>query len=99
MRKLTLISNAVIFRYDDIPEDKFSNYVSMTTQKPNLEDFKPAGFPYKLQVEPTNKCNLSCPLCPVGNGTLGRKPRHMHLDEFKKLIDDMEKNIDKPGAS
>lgn len=88
-RNLTLISNAVIFPFKNVPEEKFNNYRLMTTQGFNTKDFRTKGFPYKLQIEPTNTCNLSCPLCPVGNNTIGRKPRHMSFEEFKALIDDM----------
>ncbi|MGZ4928763.1 MAG: radical SAM/SPASM domain-containing protein [Halobacteriota archaeon] len=42
-----------------------------------------------LQIEPTSFCNLACPLCPAGNKTLGRERRHLKLDEFKGIIDDM----------
>ena len=30
------------------------------------------GHPYVLVADPTNVCNLRCPLCPTGLGTLGR---------------------------
>ncbi|MCF7858708.1 MAG: SPASM domain-containing protein [Candidatus Cloacimonetes bacterium] len=40
-------------------------------------------------IEPTNICNLKCPLCPTGNGTLKRAKGFMKLDTFKKIIDDI----------
>ena len=39
------------------------------------------GRPFMMMVEPTNFCNLKCPLCPSGNGNMG-------IDDFKRLIDD-----------
>jgi radical SAM protein with 4Fe4S-binding SPASM domain len=54
-------------------------------------DFKAYGYPYMLQIEPTNICNLSCPLCPAGRSELNRPRRHMTLEEFKGIIDDMER--------
>lgn len=46
------------------------------------------GRPFMMMVEPTNLCNLKCPLCPSGNGDMQRDRGIMALQEFKKLIDD-----------
>ena len=43
--------------------------------------------PSTLMVEPTNACNLKCPACPTGAGTLNRPPRAMTFDEFKSILD------------
>ena len=45
------------------------------------------GKPFVLMVEPTNYCNLKCPLCPSGNGDMTRARGKMNLDDFKSLID------------
>ena len=45
------------------------------------------GRPFMLMVEPTNVCNLMCPLCPTGSGTLNRPKGKMSLEHFKNLID------------
>jgi radical SAM protein with 4Fe4S-binding SPASM domain len=42
-----------------------------------------------LQIEPTNACNLGCPLCPVGRNELGRPTEHMSLKTFQGIVDDM----------
>ena len=49
------------------------------------------GSPPVVMIEPTNICNLQCPLCPSGNGTLKRAKGYMDLDVFKKIINDIEK--------
>jgi len=49
------------------------------------------GSPPVVMIEPTNICNLQCPLCPSGNGTLKRTKGYMGFDVFKKIIDDIEK--------
>ena len=49
------------------------------------------GYPPIVMIEPTNICNLKCPLCPSGNGTLKRAKGYMSLDVFKKIIDDVYK--------
>lgn len=45
--------------------------------------------PYALMVEPTNLCNLKCPTCPTGAGTLGRPQGMMDVGLFKRLIDEV----------
>lgn len=47
------------------------------------------GRPFMMMVEPTNFCNLKCPLCPSGNGQMTRARGKMDLDDFKRLIDDV----------
>lgn len=47
------------------------------------------GYPPILMVEPTNICNLKCPMCPSGNGDMNRPQGKMDLDNFKKLMDDI----------
>jgi MoaA/NifB/PqqE/SkfB family radical SAM enzyme len=45
------------------------------------------GRPFMLMVEPTNFCNLKCPLCPSGNGEMTRPRGNMDLAAFKSLVD------------
>ncbi|MGB3555993.1 MAG: radical SAM protein [Jannaschia sp.] len=45
------------------------------------------GKPYLLIIDPTNFCNLRCPLCPTGVKSLGRKQSMMSLDCFKRYFD------------
>ncbi len=46
------------------------------------------GRPFVLMVEPTNICNLRCPLCPSGNGTMTRQRGQMDFDGFRRLMAD-----------
>jgi len=48
------------------------------------------GFPPVVMIEPTNICNLKCPLCPSGNGTLKRQKGYMDFSLFKKIIDEIK---------
>jgi len=48
------------------------------------------AYPERILFEPTNACNLECPLCPTGNGTLGRETGQMKLSQFKKIIDEVK---------
>ena len=45
------------------------------------------GRPFMLMVEPTNLCNLRCPLCPSGNGEMSRARGKMRVEDFKRLVD------------
>ena len=47
------------------------------------------GQPFMLMVEPTNYCNLKCPLCPSGNGEMSRRRGNMSIDDFKKMVDEL----------
>lgn len=48
---------------------------------------KAMGGPVSVFIEPTNICNLRCPLCASGAGTLDRPAGSMPLDDFKRIID------------
>ncbi len=45
------------------------------------------GRPMNVTIEPTNFCNLHCPVCETGAGVLGRKQGHMSFEDFKTIID------------
>lgn len=47
------------------------------------------GHPYIIIIDPINVCNLRCPLCPTGIGTLGRKGKKMDWDVFTRIIDQL----------
>lgn len=51
------------------------------------------GLPFILQVEPTNRCNLSCSLCLTGLGKLSRPKRDMTFQEFAQIINQFEESI------
>jgi radical SAM protein with 4Fe4S-binding SPASM domain len=44
------------------------------------------GRPSVLQLEPTNVCDLRCPLCAAGAGAMNRKQGMMGLDIFRDII-------------
>ncbi len=47
------------------------------------------GRPLSLFMEPTNICNLKCPLCPTGNGSLTKRKGYMPFKEYKRVIDEL----------
>ena len=49
-----------------------------------------SGYPYKLLIEPTNLCDLRCPLCPTGAGTLIRPKGMLSALAFRKVVDELD---------
>ena len=47
-----------------------------------------AGRPYVLVVDPTNVCNLRCPLCPTGLMQRGRRAEMIPWETFTRVIDE-----------
>jgi radical SAM protein with 4Fe4S-binding SPASM domain len=45
------------------------------------------GRPMNITIEPTNACNLECPVCETGAGILGRETGHMTLAQFQAIVD------------
>jgi len=48
------------------------------------------GYPSKIHIEPTNICNLKCPLCPTGMGVLNRPKGSMGFEKFKQIVDEIK---------
>lgn len=47
------------------------------------------ALPPIIQVEPTNICNLECPLCPTGIRTMKRPRGFMTLKTFQRILDEI----------
>ena len=52
------------------------------------------GSPVSITIEPTNICNLRCPVCETGANILGRRPQMMTYGDFVTIIDKVG-----PGAN
>ena len=50
------------------------------------------GMPVSYSIEPTNHCNLKCPECPSGLGSLTRPLGLMKPGLFKKLVDEISRD-------
>ena len=51
------------------------------------------GAPPTIQVEPTNVCNLKCPLCPTGAGTMQRKRGMLSVATFERILAELEEGL------
>ncbi len=85
--------DTIEYTWRSLPDEKRHNWARVRRKGFDTSTFSAWGYPYMLQVEPTNACNLRCPLCPTGRGDLGRPPRHLKLAEFRGLVDDMERYL------
>lgn len=47
----------------------------------------PRGHRCMVLVEPTSVCNLACPLCPTGTGTLERENKFIPMSVFDRILD------------
>lgn len=55
------------------------------------------NLPKGVEIEPTNLCNLKCPLCPCGDGKieeLGIPRGMMTFDQFKLIIDQVKDYVE-----
>ena len=48
------------------------------------------GYPFEWEIDTTNICQLKCPLCHTGLGTVDRPKGIMHFDLYKKTIDEIK---------
>lgn len=51
------------------------------------------AYPPIVMIEPTNICNLKCPLCPSGLDQLQRNKGYMTFESYKKLIDEISPHV------
>lgn len=51
------------------------------------------GRPAVLTIEPTNICNLRCPLCTTGSGEMKRSGGKMSLETFQHILDKLGDDI------
>ena len=48
------------------------------------------GYPFEWEVDTTNICQLKCPLCHTGLGTVHRDKGTMHFNTFTSTVDQMK---------
>jgi len=86
-RKIQIDCDGILYSFCNVPLKKIKNWLVVESSL-LFRPERPWGWPTHIQVEPTNLCNLKCPLCPVTEG-LKRSKGHMDLDLFKKFIDEV----------
>jgi len=82
------------FIFDDIPKEfltkkKLDNFL-LARKEEDEKKLRLISKPYHFVIEPTNVCNLHCPLCSTGINAETRAKGTLNLEKFKKLIDEIK---------
>jgi radical SAM protein with 4Fe4S-binding SPASM domain len=82
------------FMFNDIPKEfltknKLENFL-LARKEEDEKKIRLKSKPYHYVIEPTNVCNLHCPLCSTGIDAETRPKGILTLDKFKKLIDEIK---------
>lgn len=91
-----LLQRELFFAFDGIPlrAKKLSYPKIVNLIKVGLDELvksnRAHALPPIIQVEPTNMCNLKCPLCPTGSDSSKRQKGFMTLDTFQLILDELE---------
>jgi len=75
-------------RIGNIVKTSLSFFLSALRKKPLVW-----GIPPVLTIEPTNMCNLHCPLCTTGSGEMQRVAGRMSPSTFQAIMDKMGDDI------
>ncbi|MGR3319836.1 MAG: radical SAM/SPASM domain-containing protein [Candidatus Anammoxibacter sp.] len=85
-RRLVITFDKVDFTYTHLSWKRLKNWL-LTELSYSLKSRISWVYPTHLQVEPSNVCNLRCPLCHI---VTDNKPRGLlNIANFKKLIDEV----------
>ena len=90
-RQVTIDCDCIPFRFDRVPLRKLLNWILVEASE-HLRPQKPWGWPTHVQIEPTNRCNLQCALCPISDG-LDRPSGDMNRELFERLVNETGKYI------
>ena len=85
------------FHLYDVPNDfrtesKVENY-KLSLKEEKQQKLILTSKPYHIDLEPTNICNLRCPLCSTGVDVETRKKGTLTFEKFKHLIDQSKDTI------
>lgn len=69
--------------------NKLKNLIISSIEQ-NKNNTKLISKPYRIIIDPTNACNLGCPLCPTGLGASERKKGILKLEDFKNVVDQVK---------
>jgi len=86
-RKIAFEVDLIPLEFRDLPLKKVLNWL-LTETSVYLKPARPWGRPTLIQVEPTNRCNLLCQVCPVRTG-MNRARGNMDLEMFRRLMDEV----------
>lgn len=64
------------------------NSLLLNSAKHKLRRSNNLSFPSHVTIEPTTRCNLRCPICETGNGSLDRSLSFLDFDKYTNLVDE-----------
>ena len=73
------------------PRRLVNKTLSVTSKLMGLK--RSLGYPSHLMMEVSSACQLHCPLCPLGNGTLMRPRQLMKTGTFTNVVDDVGRYV------
>ena len=68
-----------------LTEKKIDNFI-LSNEEKNKGVLKVKSLPWLIILEPTNVCNLRCPLCPTGLELSKRKKGIANVEDVKKFL-------------
>lgn len=71
------------------PLGRKANKIVIGLQKKFLKNSKVLGYPHTVSIDPCSLCNLSCALCPAGEGKKGKKLGMMSFVDYRKIVDEL----------
>jgi radical SAM protein with 4Fe4S-binding SPASM domain len=86
-RQVRIECDRIPYYFHNVPLKKLLNWIVVETSI-YLKPEHPWGWPTHLQIEPTNRCNLRCALCPVTTG-MDRPAGDMDFNLYKKFINEI----------
>jgi MoaA/NifB/PqqE/SkfB family radical SAM enzyme len=90
-----LLQGKLSYNFDGIPllAEKlgFKKRINLIQTGVNelLHSTRLRGLPPVVHLEPTNICNLKCPLCPTGSQTLKRPKGFMTMETCRRVLDEL----------
>lgn len=86
-RRITFYFDKMEITLEDVSWKRLVNWIAAELSA-ILRISRPWAYPTHLQIEPTSRCNLRCPLCNVVTDT-GRSRGELSFDRFKSIIDEI----------
>jgi wyosine [tRNA(Phe)-imidazoG37] synthetase (radical SAM superfamily) len=79
---------AATYKNDEIKSNEPMKWIYQDKRFLFPYDFPLRDYPFYIDVEPTNKCNLNCKMCPRTNIT--REIGSMDMELYKNIIDEVK---------
>ena len=90
-KKYDFLKHINKFAHSSLNVTKLKNFIIACVEEKKVFT-KLSSLPYRIIVDPTNACNLGCPLCPTGLNASSRKKGIMKFEKFKKLVDEIKEH-------